>query len=348
LLPRILDRLREGAILFDSDATVLAWNAAAARLTAVPAEKAVGARLAEVALAEPFARALGAIFSKALAGGEASATLQVSPSPGRTRVIRLEAGRIEAGSAVRVLAVLDARERHVKLGEEVLDQHKMRILGRLVGEVAHECNNNLAGILGYVSLLKEMTSGEPTVAEYTALVEKSAKRMADTTARVGSFARRRSARVEPMIVNFVVEEAIALAGPLIARKARLERTLAGNLPPVMGNPDRLEQAVLHLLIASHDAAPEGGALGVATLFVPDGPLERGSAPRPAVSVSVSHSGRSGEPAAGPMEENADLAAASSIVGEHGGTVDFEPMPGAAARLTIYLPAHMEAAGPEAN
>jgi signal transduction histidine kinase len=76
---------------------------------------------------------------------------------------------------------------------------------------------------------------------------------------------------ERVDVSQVVEEIIALLKTLISKRAKLEFDLQRNLPAVWGNPTRIRQIAMNLVLNASEALGEGsGVIHVSTSHVAPG------------------------------------------------------------------------------
>src|SRR6185436_1365503 len=67
-------------------------------------------------------------------------------------------------------------------------------------------------------------------------------------------ARRMTSEKQPLEINNIIREVVALAeGEAHRTRARLRTELAGDLPRVVGDPVQLQQVVLNLLLNGLDA-----------------------------------------------------------------------------------------------
>ncbi len=90
-------------------------------------------------------------------------------------------------------------EEKAKLEQQLLQAQKMESVGRLAGGVAHDFNNMLNVILGYVELSKlKLTPGDPVLKDIEE-IEKAAGRSRDITSQLLAFSRKQI--VSPKIIN---------------------------------------------------------------------------------------------------------------------------------------------------
>jgi PAS domain S-box-containing protein len=136
-------------------------------------------------------------------------------------------------------------------------------LGVLTASIAHELNQPLAGIVANASTCLLALGAEPpniAVANDTARrMIRDANRSADVIVRLRALFSRKPPVIEPVDMNEVAIEAIALATSDLQR-ARLAVTthLAGELPPVAGARVQLQQVIMNLLRNAIDAMSETG------------------------------------------------------------------------------------------
>jgi signal transduction histidine kinase len=127
----------------------------------------------------------------------------------------------------------------------------------------------------------------------------------------------------------------------------VETRMSHDCPCALIDPHQIKQAALNLVRNAMQAMPGGGRLTIATAVRPDG----------AVALHVDDTGpgipeslrcQVFEPffTSKPQGTGLGLPLAAHIVRDHGGELDFGPVPGGAGtRFTITLPASRSEAGP---
>ena len=151
----------------------------------------------------------------------------------------------------------DGIERH---HEEILRAHKLASIGQVAAGVAHEINNPLGVILGYV---KTMRRREGRDDEGLDVVEEEATQCKRIVEGLLDLARPQQLTTEQFDLGALVRESLdrlAATGKLGGRVVDGPR---GDCPLlVAGDPGQLRQVFLNVLTNAAEAAPNGGSIAV--------------------------------------------------------------------------------------
>lgn len=156
----------------------------------------------------------------------------------------------------------------VKRFQDRLNQaQKMEAVGQLTAGIAHEINTPLGIILGYTQLLLEDIAPDNQMHEDLKIIEKHTKVCRKIVSDLLRFSRHTESRMAPLDINKVVEESVAVVGHTF----RLERVmvrhhLTANLPLVVGDAEKLTQALVNLLNNAFDAIKTNGVILISTAY----------------------------------------------------------------------------------
>lgn len=157
-----------------------------------------------------------------------------------------------------------AEQEKQKLEGHLLQAQKMETVGRLAGGVAHDFNNMLSVILGYVDLAKLRLAKQHPVLKDIAEIEKAAVRSRDITTQLLAFSRKQV--IEPKIIdlNDLVSHTDKALMRLIGEDIELKVLTEKNLWAILFDPSQIEQILINLAVNARDAMPDGGKLTIET------------------------------------------------------------------------------------
>ncbi len=172
----------------------------------------------------------------------------------------------DQGNIYGFVGVLQDISRTIDLESELRQSQKMEAVGNLAGGMAHDFNNILAVILGNLELM-EIEEKAESHSGYRANAIQAAKRGAEITKNVLSFARK--SHLDPKILdgNSVVREVLTWAERLLPANIEIQTSLLGSIWPFLADDALTKSALLNLLLNARDAMPDGGRLTIETANV---------------------------------------------------------------------------------
>ncbi len=269
------------------------------------------------------------------------------------RTAALEASRAELQEVNRKLeerVVARTREREQAMAQ-LFEAQKMDTIGQLTGGVAHDFNNLLMAMFGSLELLKKRMKDDPKTQELIENALKGAERGASLTQRLLAFARRQELRREALSIPELVSSFEELLSRTIGPGISLKKELAPDLPPILGDANQLELAMLNLALNARDAMPGGGTLTISAraVSVPDEAAGR-LRPGAYVSLSVEDTGHGMDEAtqaraAEPFFTTKGLGKGTGLglsmvhglAGQLGGALLIESAPGVGTKVELVIP-----------
>jgi signal transduction histidine kinase len=150
------------------------------------------------------------------------------------------------------------------LEEQVQQAQKMESLGLLVGGVAHDFNNMLAGIIGYAQLgLSRVEKSDPLY-EHLNHIHEIAKRATIMTRHLLAFSRRQALEPSDVNLNTVISHLLGFLGKVLVKGIIVDFIADPALEAVYVDAIQIEQVVMNLCINARDAMPNGGKILIKT------------------------------------------------------------------------------------
>ena len=148
--------------------------------------------------------------------------------------------------------------------EQLRQSQKIEAIGQLTAGIAHDFNNLLLGMLGYTELAQAEVDADGEAAEYLRRIESSAQRAATLTGQLLAFGRRQALHAEPLELNALVSETVAMLRRVLGERIELLTVLDPALDAVHADSGQMQQVLLNLALNARDAMPDGGTLTIRT------------------------------------------------------------------------------------
>jgi C4-dicarboxylate-specific signal transduction histidine kinase len=164
--------------------------------------------------------------------------------------------------------------------EQLIHLARVGLLGELSVALVHELNQPLAAILANAQAGRRRLEGpagaraaQGVMGEILADIVEASQRAVSVIQRMRALFLRRETQQQPLDLNVVAREAVALARSSLAEHGvRLALALDPRTVPLRGDPVQLQQVLLNLILNAcdaMDASPPGmRRLGVATAWEP--------------------------------------------------------------------------------
>ncbi|MBD3216436.1 MAG: PAS domain S-box protein [Candidatus Lokiarchaeota archaeon] len=166
----------------------------------------------------------------------------------------------DVNQIVNYVAVKRDITEQLGLEERLRQSQKLEAIGQLAGGVAHDFNNCLGGISGYVELMSMKSEDPATIVAYAAKILSSVRKAANLTKQLLNFARKATIDPQPMDIHGSINQTVEMLRHTIDRRIELQTILLANRTIVNADASQIENALLNLGVNARDAMPEGGQL----------------------------------------------------------------------------------------
>ena len=262
----IVESINVGILALDLDDRIESWNAQMEAMYALSRAEAIGqalrarlSRLSSSTLWTGFRNEQGVhhLYKFPLttrAGEQRTANIAIAPLLSRDFV-----------SVGRIILVDDITER-VSLETQLAQADKLSSIGLLAAGVAHEINTPLAVISSYAQMLSKQLKGDARLGPVLDKITQQSFRAAEIANGLLNFSRTSTTEFRETNLNQVIRDTLSLLEHQFkTAQIIVDLDLAEDLPPIHGNPGKLQQVFLNLLLNAKEAMPGGGRLRVATL-----------------------------------------------------------------------------------
>lgn len=147
---------------------------------------------------------------------------------------------------------------------QLLQSQKLEAVGQLAGGMAHDFNNQLAIMQGYLEIIfEEIALSDihyPRLQHIYRAVEKSTS----LTHQLLLFSHNNSVEKHPVHLNQGLTDLAEMLRRLLGEDIHIHLDLESHLWAIFANQDNLDQVVTNLSINARDAMPEGGEICIQT------------------------------------------------------------------------------------
>jgi PAS domain S-box-containing protein len=372
-LSAIVESSEDAIISKDLNGIILSWNQAAENLFGYTAEEAVGKSITLLIPADRQDEEPGMLarirrgeriehyetVRQRKDGSLLDISLTVSPIRDRLGNI-VGASKIARDITRRKLseeALRQSEERlrnqAQELEQQLISSGRLVSLGEVTASMAHEFNNPLGIIMGFVEDL--LSSTEPASPNYRTLqiIAEESKRCRQIVRDLMEYARPNpTAFCSTSIVDVIDKTLQLVENRLYKQKVSIEKKIDSDLPRMQADSQQLGQVLVNLYLNAIDAMPEGGKLRVeAEIAKPDGA-------EPIILITVADTGigidemdreKIFQPFFTAKKRRGmglGLPICQRIIKNHGGRIEVESQLGTGTTFKIYLPFQRRSIGAE--
>ncbi|MCR4427026.1 MAG: ATP-binding protein [Firmicutes bacterium] len=348
---RLIEEAPVGIAVLGPDHRVVTFNREMCQVMRMSKEDAIGRSVQEILGAEPYdlVRAVQ-VHAQGSTGTGATEirSCDVVDASGGTHILRLVVSTTQSMQGYGLATVIMAEDvtEKVRLGEQLRQAEKLKVVGEFAAGMAHEINNPIGIISACAEVIgKKLARHGPEFAECVKtakIIEDEATRCSLIVRSVLTFARQAELNLGRIdLAGLLRETAEFLRARANSSNVSLELDLPVETPDIVGDKNQLKQVFLNISLNAIEAMKEGGTLSISARCVGD---EQGGS----VEILFSDTGPGIPP------EHADrvfnpffttksggtglgLPLSLGIVENHGGRIVVEPSSGTGATFRVVLP-----------
>jgi len=223
-----------------------------------------------------------------------------------------------------------------------VQSEKLASIGEMSAAVAHGLRNPLASLRASAQLVLRHP-GSPAAGEQLRAILDEVDRLDRRITHLLTFSRPAPFRPIPQRVATLVQEVLpAFSERLRSQGVNLDLEIPQDLPEILADTMKLEQALVELISNALDAMPRGGRLSLVATAGPDSGSTRG------VTLEVRDTGHGiaqetlasvGQPFFTTRNEGTGLGVATArrFVEQHGGRLDVQSRLGEGTVIRLWLP-----------
>ncbi len=161
------------------------------------------------------------------------------------------------GNITGFVAVKEDVTEKLTLEEELKRAQRLEAIASLAGGIAHDFNNILAGLSGYIDILKQRYS-DPEIQRIADSMDKAVTRASGVTKQILSLSKQIEVQKQTVNLLDVLTDMISMLKETTDRRIKFNIKAPSRIPLIIGDIAQLYQIFLNLAINAIDVMPQGG------------------------------------------------------------------------------------------
>jgi signal transduction histidine kinase len=237
--------------------------------------------------------------------------------------------------------------------ERIIEQEKLRSLGEMTANIAHEIKNPLLVIGGFAKRLAKKLDLRPQERRYLNIILREVGRLEGILNDVLTYAKDIPFKRTVLNITDVISEIVNLfrSDPLW-EKVDIEEDYERDIPPVYCDPEQMKQVFINILVNAYEAMEGEGKIGIRV-------FKKEIQAKTYVAVSIADTGGGIDPLIvdnifNPFFTTKEkgtglgLSISNKIVLGHKGKIEVQNRFGIGATFIIYLPAYEDSTSSSQN
>ncbi len=252
--------------------------------------------------------------------------------------------------------VIELTERLKESEAKLAQMQKAESVGLLARSIAHDLNNQLTPVKGYLDMLLMQVDAKDPNYEILMGISQATQRSIDIVRRLDTFSRPPDLKKQVLKLEHLIEEIARTFPQVVPSTIQPYVIIEPGLKTVLADEAELKKVIVALIANACDAMPKAGKL---TIRVENGhaggvTVSHGTLAKPHVVISVVDSGEGMTPEAlrrvfepffstkrGAEGAGLGLSMAYQIAKAHDGWIDVSTELGKGTAFQIYLPAYID-------
>ncbi len=160
--------------------------------------------------------------------------------------------------------IMAGTQARLELERQVQQAQKLAAVGRLASEVAHEIGTPLNIISGRAEMIQKGLDALQALSPNVDTILRQIERIGGIMRQLLEYAKPRRPAIRPAAAGPIFNRTVELLEPVARqRQVHVEVQVPEGLPPLLADPDQLQQVLLNLVTNALDATPPGGQVRLA-------------------------------------------------------------------------------------
>ncbi len=152
-----------------------------------------------------------------------------------------------------------------KAQEELKRAERLKAVGTLAAGMAHEIKNPLTGIKTFTEYLLIKHNEPGFLEKFHKIVSTEVDKINSTVQQLLDFSKPKPLQLNKANINKIIDQTVSLlSNNFIKHKIKLIRNYDESLPPLLIDPNQIQQIFCNLFLNSIDAMKSGGELSIVT------------------------------------------------------------------------------------
>jgi two-component system, cell cycle sensor histidine kinase and response regulator CckA len=271
LLADVLDLMPGGFLAADRFGNILRLNTSASRIFTTTIEDVVGQPIDTFFPAANPLKVLAATSSTAAQKSAGQTEMQArrmngTDFPALVSVFEMTLGGfpLQCVMITDLSEIRDAERALAESEQRLMLMQKHEALGHLAGNIAHDFNNLIAIVLGYVDILSEGSNLDAEAKQMLGEIRKSAERGGGLTKQILAYAKHQNLDTVPLDIHQLLSEHISIIQAALTSGVKLVCDFTNEKAIVQVDETQFMQIIMNLAVNARDAMPSGGTVTINT------------------------------------------------------------------------------------